>query len=109
MPTKSKNNYTPYWRNPLTGDVMTIPGVIHEIVVSADTPTPEGMSLLRPMELTVQIKTPKHWRCRSRKRFVKLLMSTKKLSRNEAERVAQAARIMRVPYGEAWWTYSFWG
>ncbi len=50
----------------------------------------------------------KNWRCKSRKRFIKLLMS-KGISRNEAESVAKVARIAGVPYGELWRCYFFWG
>ncbi len=107
MPPKSENNYTLYWRDPQLGDVMIIPEVVYEITVSADALTPEAMSLLQPMEFTVQAKPPKNWRCRSRKRFIKLLMS-KGISRNEAESVARVARIAGVTYRELWQGYFFW-
>ncbi len=50
----------------------------------------------------------KNWRCRSRKRFIKLLMS-KGISRNEAGSVARVARIVGVPYRELWQAWFFWG
>ncbi len=56
--------------------------------------------------LTARLAT--NWRCRGRKRFIKLLMS-KGISRNEAESVAKVARIAGVPYGELWRCYFFWG
>jgi len=57
------------------------------------------------MEITV--KPARNWFCRSRKRFIKLLMS-KGISRNEAASVEKAARIAGVPYGELWQGYFFW-
>ena len=103
MGPENKNEYTVYW-----GGVPLAPGIIHTITVSEDALTPEAMSLLEPMAFTIHIKTPKRWRCRGRKRFIKLLMS-KGISRNQARSVAGVARIAGVPYGELWRSYFFWG
>ncbi len=57
---------------------------------------------------TLTARLVKNWCCRSRKRFIKLLMS-KGIRRNEAASVAKVARIAGVPYGELWQGYFFWG
>lgn len=54
---------------------------------------------------TLEIKVPKRWRCRSRKRFIKLMMS-EGVSRNTAERMADFVRGW-MPYGRAWWEYTW--
>lgn len=58
--------------------------------------------------ISISVKPGKHWRCRNRKRFIKLLMS-KGISRNQAEGVARVARIAGVQYGKLWQGYFFWG
>lgn len=45
----------------------------------------------------------KRWHCRSRKRYIKLMMS-EGISRNYAERLADFTRTL-MPYGEAWRNY----
>ena len=67
-----------------------------------------GGLVCEPVEFTAHFKTPKRWRCGSRKRFIKLLMS-EGISRNQAGSVARVARIAGVPYGELWRDYFFWG
>ncbi len=52
-------------------------------------------------------RSAKNWRCRSRKRFIKLLMS-KGISRNLAGSVAKVARIAGVSYEELWQSCFFW-
>ena len=93
--------------------IMT--GEIQEITILADEPEPETKDVLRPaeflefMEFTAHIKTPKHWNCRSRKRFIKLMMS-EGISRNNAEWLADFMRGW-MPYEQAWRKYSlcrFW-
>ena len=79
-----------------------------EITVPADMPKPECMLTLQQMEFKTNFKELKRWRCKGRRRFIKLLMS-KGISRNEAGSVARAARIAGVPYGELWRDYFFWG
>ncbi len=59
------------------------------------------------LSMEIIVKLEKSWFCRSRKRFIKLLMS-KGISRNEAESVARVARIAGVQYRELWQSYFFW-
>lgn len=108
MGPEDKGEYTVYCNGVSSGKTPIAPGIIHEVTLSEDALTPEAMSLLEPMEFTMYIKTPKRWRCRGRKRFVKLLMSMG-ISRNQAESVAGVAKIAGVPYGELWRSYFFWG
>ena len=108
MGPEDKGKYTVYWNGVPLSDTPIAPGIIHKIELSADAPNQEGVPLLGPMEFTMYIKVPKHWHCKSRRRFIKLLMS-KGISRNQAKRVAGVARIAGVPYGELWQSYFFWG
>lgn len=55
------------------------------------------------VNLTLKIQIPKHWRCKTRKRFVKLLMS-RGMSRNVAQRLAHNLRGA-MPYGALWLGY----
>jgi len=95
MGQESKNDYTLY----LDGVPVAI-GEIREITLAADAPELGDIPPMQPIEFTVQIKTPKRWRCRGRKRFVKLMMS-EGITRNYAERLADFTRML-MPYGEAW-------
>lgn len=105
MGPHSESNGTLYWDGvPIMQGTMQM----QEITVPMDALNPEALTLLEPMEFTMHIKVPKRWRCRGRKRFVKLLMS-KGISRNQAGSVARVARIACVPYGELWQSYFFWG
>ena len=75
----------------LNGELVTM-GQLPEITLAADAPKPDivlgGLS--------------KRWRCQSRKRFIKLVMS-EGVSRNYAEWLAHFTRKwLRVSYGEAW-------
>lgn len=107
MGPEDTNDYTLFMDG-----VLIAPGQIElpEITVTEDAQEPENaiMRQLGHMEFTMHLKTPKSWRCRSRKRFIKLLMS-KGIGRNQAASVARAARIAGVPYGELWRSYFFWG
>ena len=105
-----ENKFNPNDFTLFLGDTPIARGEIQlaEITVPADTPKPETILPLQQMEFTVHFKTPKRWRCRGRKRFVKLLMSMG-ISRNQAESMAGVARIAGVPYGELWRSYFFWG
>ena len=98
------NNYTLY-----LGDTPIARGEIElvEITVPVDAPKPERILQLQQVEFTVHFKTPKRWRCRGRKRFIKLMMS-EGISRNNAERMADFMRGW-IPYGEAWRNYLFTG
>ncbi len=49
----------------------------------------------------------KNWRCRSRKRFIKLVMS-KGYSRNYAVRFAERTRRVGISYQGVWQTWFFW-
>lgn len=68
---------------------------------------PKMIGMCEYMEFSMTIKTPKRWRCRSRKRFIKLMMSTG-VSRNNAEWLADFVRGW-MPYGEAWRNHLFTG
>ena len=100
MGPESKSNYILYMHGVLN-DALTIPGIIHEITVPMDALNPEIMPLLlKPMEFSVTVKTPKRWRCRSRKRYIKLLMS-EGVRRKRAKILAYFVQA-RMSYGEAW-------
>ena len=105
-----ENKFNPNDFTLFLGDTPIARGEIQlaEITVPADTPKPETILPLQQMEFTVHFKVQKRWRCRGRKRFVKLLMSMG-ISRNQAESMAGVARIAGVPYGELWRSYFFWG
>ena len=100
MGTESERSYAVY----LDGVPIT-PGPLPEITVPTDELGP-GRILANPsleMTFTFKLKTPKLWRCRNRKRFIKLMMS-KGISRNGAVWLADFMRKM-MPYGEAWRQY----
>ena len=68
-----------------------------------------NFGFLEPMECTIKFKYGKHLRCKSRKRFIKLLMS-KGVQRNIANKVALFVRVIRYEsYDIAWRTYYFTG
>ena len=58
---------------------------------------------MEKMRVTISVKPGKHWRCRSRKRFIKLMMS-EGIDRNHARWLADFMRGW-MPYGEAWRAY----
>jgi len=96
----------------LNGEPIAL-GQIPEIkLAETGAPAPENFELRQlansSMSFTVHIKISKYWRCGSRKRFIKLLMS-KRISRNMVESVARVARIAGVSYEELWQSYFFWG
>ena len=94
------NNYTLY-----LGDTPIARGEIElvEITVPADTPKPETILPLQQMEFTVYFKVQKRRSGKSRKRFIKLMMS-EGISRNYAEQLADFVRGW-MPYGKAWRKY----
>lgn len=104
MGPQSESSGTLYW------DGMPImQGELQEITVPADAQEQDFPRRFDTgMVLTFTMRAPKCWRCQSRKRFIKLLMS-KGIGRNQAGSVARVARIAGVPYGELWRSYFFWG
>ncbi len=88
-------------------------GKIHdlaEVTVSAGKQIESVMCpAMAGFSATINVKCPKHWRCGSRKRFIKLMMS-EGITRNYAERLADFTRRL-MPYQEAWRNhllYEFW-
>lgn len=62
------------------------PGIFHEIRYTSNEPCSD--LLLPENEITIRMKMPKNYRCKSKKRFVKLLMS-RGIQRNDAKKIAQ--------------------
>ena len=87
------------------GDTPIARGEIRlaEITLPPDAPKLESVLPLQEVEFAFTIKAPKRWRCRNRKRFIKLVMS-EGISRNYAERLADFVRGW-MPYGKAWREY----
>lgn len=65
-----------------------------------------GPEFLPQWDITVRFKIPKWFRCRSRKRFVKLMMA-EGIKRNYAEWLAGVVRSWKIPYKEAWRNYAW--
>ena len=79
-------------------------GELPEITVPEEVREPQkSIGMCERMKFTLTIKMPKRWRCRSRKRFIKLVMS-EGIGRNYAERLADFVRGW-MPYREAWREY----
>lgn len=78
-------------------------GELPEIIVPDEVLEPRNGLPCEYMECTLYFKIPKRWRCRGRKRFIKLMMS-EGISRNCAEWLADFVRGM-MSYGEAWGNY----
>ena len=95
MGTESESKYKVY----LDG-VPIDPEKIVNFTVTAEETEPDGLLAGQSLEITMHFKAPKCWRCRSRKRFIKLVMS-EGISRNRAEWMADFARAL-MPYREAW-------
>ena len=98
MGPESRNDFTLYLDGvPIArGEIQ-----LTEITVPPDAPEREILSLCEPMEFTMKIKEPKRWRCGSRKRYIKLMMS-EGITRNYAERLADFTRMLMLSYREAW-------
>ena len=94
------NNVTLY-----LGDTPIARGEIRlaEITLPPDALKLESVLPLQEVEFAFTIKAPKRWRCKNRKRFIKLMMS-EGISRNYAERLADFVRGW-MPYGKAWREY----
>ena len=78
-------------------------GELPEITVPEEVREPRSGLPCEYMGCTLYFKIPKRWRCKSRKRFIKLMMS-EGISRNYAERLADLVRGW-MPYREAWREY----
>ena len=79
-----------------------------EIKMAADAPERDGLRLFSAENtLTFIMKTPKCWRCRSRKRFIKLVMA-KGISRNGAVWLANWVRNAGYTYAQAWWPWCWY-
>ena len=59
-------------------------------------------------ELEARFKLPKSLRCSSRKRLIKLLMSTGTYGRNTATKIAESFAAWGVSYEAAWHACLFW-
>lgn len=53
-------------------------------------------------EIVGDLKAPKYFRCKSRKRFIKLLMANK-FSKHEAQGMAAIVYLAGWSWEEAWW------
>ena len=100
-----ENKFNPNDFTLFLGDTPIARGEIQlaEITVPADTPKPETILPLQQMEFTVYFKVQKRRSCKSRKRFIKLMMS-EGISRNNAERIVDFTRGL-MSYREAWSNY----
>ncbi len=83
-----------------------IGGEWHEVRPIAATPILEAFLPGDPpqwvnAEISIKGKLPKHFRCRSRRRLIKLLMSDK-FSRDEAAAIAQMFHDCGISYRDAW-------
>lgn len=91
MPTETKSEYTTY----LNGTPFP------EITLLPDVPGSEVWPIPEPITLTLHVNPPKHWRCKSRKRFVKMVMG-EGWPRNAAESLARFCAAFEIPYSRAW-------
>jgi len=76
---------------------------ICEVTYPANATFPKTFGFNRSMTFSVRMKTPKCYRCHSRKRFIKLLMQ-QGASRNMAARIASLVRAAngRISYQSAY-------
>ena len=98
MGPESENRYTVY----LDGVPIDQEKIVN-VSLTMETQEPDSVLAGQSLEFTMHYKTPRRWRCRSRKRFIKLMMS-EGISRNYAERLADLVRGW-MPYREAWREY----
>ena len=83
-------------------------GEYHEVKPLYATPLIEAIDTQAEMidrlkvEIVGNMKTPKYFRCKSRKRFIKLLMANK-FSKREAQWFAVVAWLAGWTWEEAWW------
>ncbi len=79
-----------------------------EVTVPTGKESGAAMSrVMASLSMTISVKPARDWRCRSRKRFIKLVMS-KGYSRNYAVRFAERARRVGISYQGVWQTWFFW-
>ena len=86
MGPESESKYTVYFDGKPIG-----PGLIQEIKLTEEMPEPDNVLSFQLPPMAFYLKTPKRWRCRSRKRFIKLMMS-EGISRNGAVWLANFIR-----------------
>ena len=98
MGPESENRYTVY----LDGVPIDQEKIVN-VSLTMETQEPDSVLAGQSLEFTMHYKTPRRWRCRSRKRFIKLVMS-EGIGRNYAERLADFVRGW-MPYREAWREY----
>ena len=88
--------------------VAIINGEYHEVKPLDATPLIEAIDAGAEMidrlkaEIVCNLKVPKYFRCKSRKRFIKLLMANK-FSKREAQGFAVVAWLAWRSWEEAWW------
>ena len=93
-PESKSDDYTLYLDGePIARGEIQMP----EITLPPEMLEPVKELTMQWMGFELHYKIPKRWRCGSRKRFIKLLMS-KGISRNQAGSVARVARIAGVQY-----------
>lgn len=102
-----ENRFDPNSFTLFLGDTPIARGEIKlaEITVPPEMMEPTKELPYQCVGFTLTLKTPKRWRCRGRKRFIKLMMS-EGISRNYAERLADFVRGW-MPYGRAWREYTW--
>lgn len=98
MGPESENRYTVY----LDGVPIDQEKIVN-VSLTMEAQEPDSVLAGQSLEFTMHYKTPRRWRCRSRKRFIKLMMS-EGIGRNYAERLADFVRGW-MPYREAWREY----
>ena len=88
--------------------VAIIDGKYHEVKPLDATPLIEAIDAQAETidrlkaEIVGNMKTPKYFRCKTRKRFIKLLMANK-FSKREAQGFAVVAWLAGWTWEEAWW------
>lgn len=85
-----------------------INGEYHEVKPLDATPLIEAIDAQEEIidrlkaEIVCNLKASKYFRCKSRKRFIKLLMANK-FSKREAQDIATVAYLACWTWEEAWW------
>lgn len=109
MGPENKNEYTVYRDGGTLGGTPVARGEIElvKITIPEEVMNPGDGFPYEYMGCTFYFKIPKRWRCRGRKRFMKLMMS-EGIRRNNSEWLADFMRGW-MPYGEAWRNYLLTG